>query len=207
MQNYLLRVISSFAGWIVWTVAFVWAYFLTLILLPNSDFNPTASLTIIFLVFISSSLNNIVSNILISLSDTQKYTKMRASIWQIFTLNIFLFAISIPFYFIFNSIQLVAISYIVISSFASFLVLEIYARKGNFILTWLYWATVSLFLVSISFFQIFSSLGDFTFVFFFIMPIVNLMFSVCILCAEFVASEAYKTYWINFLDINSSDGW
>ena len=167
MQNYLLRIVSSFAGWIVWTVAFVWVYFLSLVLLPDNEINPAASLTIIFLVFVSTSLNNLVSNILISLSDSMKYSKMRSSIWQIFSLNIVLFSLSIPFYFIFNSIQLVAICYIVISSFASFLLLEAYAHKGNFILTWLYWSTISLFLISISFFQIFASIGDFTYIFFF----------------------------------------
>ena len=201
MRFILLKILSSFAGSILWTVAFVAAYFISLVILPDVKFNPANSVTITFMIFVWTALNNIVSNLLISLSDTQKYDRMRSSILQTFNLNITLFLVSLPFYFIFSSVQIIAICYIVISTFASFVLLENFAKDGNFILTWLYWAVVALFLISISFFQVFIGLVDFTYVFFFIMPIINLMFTICMMASEYIAGEFYSIFGDNYFDV------
>lgn len=204
MNQYIIRVLSSFAGWLIWTIWFVAIYFLSITLLPLTKNNPTWWLTIIFMIFAWTMLNNIVSNLFISFSNSQKYSRFRSSIWQTFTLNICLFLVSLPFYLESQNLQQIALIYIIISSIWSSIILEALACEWKYILSGIYWSIIWSFIISLLFVKIAPLLDDYTMMFFFIMPIINMILTICIIIAEYINQEISKTLKTNFLDINTN---
>lgn len=204
MNQYIIRVLSSFVAWLIWTIWFVATYFLSILLLPMSKNNPTWSLTIIFMIFIWTILNNIISNLFISFSNNKKYSRLRSSIWQTFTLNICLFIISLPFYLEFKSVQQIALIYIIISSIWSSIILETFALDWKYILSWIYWNIIWSFVISLLFIKISPFMEDYTMIFFFIMPIINMILTICTTISEYINQEIFKILKTNFLDINTN---
>jgi hypothetical protein len=85
------------------------------------------------MIFLAALSANIISSLFLAFTDKERYTKISTSIYQIFILNIIIFVLTVPIYIITSSISLpltgfAAVIHVLITTFASALILEIMAR-------------------------------------------------------------------------------
>ncbi len=96
----------------------------------GSAISPIFIFILIVMVFLSSTIGNIVSTFLLSLTERQKYKRTASAIYQIFLLSLIIFLLMTPVYFITSSIDFSIVAYavalhIIVSAQVSALILEI----------------------------------------------------------------------------------
>lgn len=96
----------------------------------GSAISPIFIFILIVMVFLSSTIGNIVSTFLLSLTERQKYKRTASAIYQIFLISLIIFLLMTPVYFITTSIDFTIVAYavalhIIVSAQVSALILEI----------------------------------------------------------------------------------
>jgi len=134
----ITRSVAAFAGGIAGTLVLLIIYILTAsivspVLLPDSEVTEVSPLFVFVLmamVFASTLVANLVSPLLISFTQKDKYKRITTTLFQVFILNTVIFLIIVPIYFFSSGISYEYMSYaaglqIAFSVLASALILEI----------------------------------------------------------------------------------
>ena len=128
---FLLRLLSGIAGGIGgMLIAFV-AFFLMTSFIPSGD--GTSSLNffaIIVMAFLATTSGNTITAVSLTFMDSEKYSRRKTTISQVFLFNLVLFFLTIPLYLIAIPLDLtvgVATLHFLLSAFVSALIMEVLA--------------------------------------------------------------------------------
>jgi len=128
---FLLRLLSGIAGGVGgMLIAFV-AFFLMTSFIPSTD--ETSSLSffaIIVMAFLATTSGNTITAVSLTFMDSEKYSRRKTTITQVFLFNLVLFFLTIPLYLIAISLDLtvgVATLHFLLSAFVSALIMEVLA--------------------------------------------------------------------------------
>ncbi|MFC1616121.1 hypothetical protein ACFL21_03190 [Patescibacteria group bacterium] len=135
--TFLLKILAAGGGGVVGSLVLFLIFLLAqsaLTPLSNIEDADQASAIFIFLlmimVFLASTVGNILSTTLLGLTETEKYKRLSSSIYQVFIISIIIFVFMVPVYFLTSSINIEITTYavalhIIISAQVSALILEI----------------------------------------------------------------------------------
>lgn len=128
---FLLRLLSGIAGGVGgMLIAFV-AFFLMTSFIPSGD--ETSSLNffaIIVMAFLATTSGNTITAVSLTFMDSEKYSRRKTTITQVFLFNLVLFFLTIPLYLIAIPLDLtvgVATLHFLLSAFVSALIMEVLA--------------------------------------------------------------------------------
>lgn len=112
--------------------------------------SPIFTFILMMMVFLSSTIGNIISVWLLSLTEKGKYTRTASTIYQVFTVSIIIFLLMVPVYFIASAVDATYAGYavalhILLSAQAATLIMEIVSNY-RYALVGLYGATFSVLL-------------------------------------------------------------
>lgn len=134
---FLLKVLSGGAGGIGGSLILVVIFLLAASILEpittpeGSEYiSPIFIFILMIMVFLSSTVGNIVSTWLMALTERDKYKRISSAIYQVFIISVIIFLLMVPVYFISAGIDMSIIAYavglhIIISAQVSALILEI----------------------------------------------------------------------------------
>jgi len=130
-STFFFRILGGLVGGITGTIIMLIIYFLSLAALPAEE-NGSAGITrfvLITMILLSTITTNMVSSQIIAFSDREKYQDSRATLINIFALNLILFIFTTPLYLFTetNNIQIVAAFHLLISAQMSALIMEVFA--------------------------------------------------------------------------------
>ena len=154
--TFLLKILAGAAGGIggslILLVIFVLA---SSILTPITSYkdgveqvSPIFTFILMMMVFLASTVGNIVSTWLMALTEREKYTRVQSAIYQVFIISMIIFLLMVPVYFITATTELGITAYavalhIIISAQVSALILEIVSNY-RYSLVGLYGITFSI---------------------------------------------------------------
>ncbi|MFH1218374.1 MAG: hypothetical protein V1679_00845, partial [Candidatus Peregrinibacteria bacterium] len=104
--TFLLKILAGLAGGVVGTVVLLVAFILSESLLspltaPEEGYtSPVFVFILMVIIFISSTLGNILSTFLLGLTEREKYTRRSTAIYQVFIISLIMFILMVPVYFI-----------------------------------------------------------------------------------------------------------
>lgn len=205
MNDIILRGLAYLSGGIIWSIWFILVYFLVILILPLKWHNPTWTVIVVFMVYVWTMSNYLITARFNSLILKEKYSDSKGFLLHVFILNLALFVLSVPFYFLTQSVQDVALLYIIVTAWASNILQECFAKGWHFILTGVYGSIIWLFLIILAYVQITRVISDYTYLYFFIMPIINLTFFVTIETMDYIAWELYRKNNKNFFEISKDN--
>ena len=100
----VLKTLAGGAGGVIGALILLLGFVLIGTLLPDSSLTEFVSPVFVFLlsvlIFMSSTVGNIISTLLIALTEREKYTKKSTSIYQVFVVSLIIFLFMVPVYFI-----------------------------------------------------------------------------------------------------------
>ncbi len=181
--TFLLKILAAgvggSAGAIVLLLIFLFAGTL---LGPLTGVEETTSISPIFvflvivMTFLASTVGNILSVFLMSLTEKGKYTRTSSAIYQIFILSVLVFLLMVPVYFLTLGIDTSMMGYtvalhIIITAQASALILEIISNY-KYALVGLYSVTFSIIVSAIILFALYGVAQNITIVLFAALPVV-----------------------------------
>ena len=156
----VFRVLAGLGGGVMGTAVLLIAVFLGASILsplatPEGEeavMNPLIIFVFMAVVFLSSCLSNVISTLLIGLTDRTKYKMLFSYIYQVFIINLVILVFSAPVYIIVSGLSVemmasVAAIQILVSVMASFLILEILS-EAKYALLGVYSATLGLVMAS-----------------------------------------------------------
>jgi len=118
--TFLLRLLSGIAGGVLGAVVIVVIFLVASSVLPSvSDFqgeeiiSPVMIFLMMIMVFLSSTAGNILAVFLMGLTEREKYTRQSSTMTQVFTVNLIIFLMMVPVYFLTASMGMEAIAYVV----------------------------------------------------------------------------------------------
>lgn len=168
----IFRALAGLGGGVMGTAVLLVAVFLgASILAPLAGeegtemaLNPLIIFVFMAVVFLSSCLSNVMSTLLIGLTDRDKYKLLFSSIYQIFIVNVVILVFTAPVYIIVSGLSVEMMAYvaaiqILISVMASFLILEILS-EAKYALLGVYSATLGLLLASAINFTLYQMFGQ-----------------------------------------------
>jgi len=136
--TFIFKIISGVAGGAVGTLILLLIFVLASSLISpviesisvDQAISPIFVFILIVMVFISSTIGNILSALLLSFTEKEKYTRRASAIYQIFIISLIIFILMVPVYLITASIDTNLTAYavglhIIISAQVSALILEI----------------------------------------------------------------------------------
>jgi len=134
--TFLLKLIAAGCGGGVGSLILLVVFFLAssaLTPLTNATDNylsPIIVFILLIMIFVSSTVGNIVSTWLLALTERNKYTRIPSTIYQVFIISLIIFLLMAPIYFITatSGIQIIAYAvalHIILSAQVSALILEI----------------------------------------------------------------------------------
>lgn len=128
---FLLRLLSGIAGGMGgMLIAFV-AFFLITSFIPASDDTTTLGFfAIIVMAFLATISGNTITALSLTFMDSEKYSRRKTIITQVFLFNLILFFLTIPLYLIGISLEItagVAALHFLLSAFVSALIMEVLA--------------------------------------------------------------------------------
>lgn len=135
--RFLLKLIAATAGGVAGTLILLLIFILASSAMPSiTSFNVENYISPIFvfillaMIFLASTIGNILSAFLLSLTEREKYKRTSSAIYQIFIISVIIFLLMAPIYFITYSVNYENIAYsvalhLVISAQVSALILEI----------------------------------------------------------------------------------
>ena len=156
--TFLLRLLAGAAGGIGGSLILLLIFVLaSSVLTPITGYGDGAEITsvspiftfiLMMMIFLSSTIGNIVSTWLIALTERDKYTRVSSAIYQTFIISIIIFVLMAPVYYLTATINLSITAYvialhIIISSQVSALILEIVSNY-RYALVGLYGITFSI---------------------------------------------------------------
>ena len=104
---FFLKILAGGAGGVIGTLFLLLGYVLVSSLIPESNFNEFVSPVFVFIlsviIFIASTIGNMLSVLLLSLTEKDKYTKKSTTVYQVFIVSLILFLFMVPVYFIASS--------------------------------------------------------------------------------------------------------
>lgn len=138
LGNVFLRSFAGLGGGIIGTFVLLVVFLLASsilqpVLSPEStDIHPLFIFVFIAMLFLATIAANLVSVMLLALTERAKYTRFSSIVTQTFSVNITIFIFSVPLYLIASSINMTFVAYVaglhvIISLMASALVMEIIA--------------------------------------------------------------------------------
>lgn len=137
--TFLLKILAGAAGGIggslVLVVIFVLASSIMAPLTGGAEgetiqVSPIFTFILMMMIFLASTVGNIMSTWLMALTEREKYTRIASAISQVFTISIIIFILMVPVYFITSATNITITAYavalhIIISAQVSALILEI----------------------------------------------------------------------------------
>lgn len=136
--TFLFKIVAGVAGGSVGTLIMLLIFILASSLLTplseavseGSGVSPVFIFILMIMIFLSSTSGNILSALLLSFTEKDKYTRRASTVYQIFIVSILIFLLMVPVYFITASIDIGLVAYavalhIIITAQVSALVLEI----------------------------------------------------------------------------------
>lgn len=132
----LLKLLATAAGGGVGSLILVVIFFLASSLLtpltaPEEGYvSPIFVFVLLIMIFLSSTASNIVSTWLLALTERGKYTRIASTIYQVFIVNLIVFILMAPIYFLTATVDVGVIAYaialhIILTAQASAIILEI----------------------------------------------------------------------------------
>ncbi len=155
---FLLRLLSGFTGGIAGTLAVFVVYFLFLSLLPAGEETSLSVFFIIVIAFLGTLTANTVAALMVSFLDSEKYSRRKTMLTQVFLFNLILFFLTIPLYMLGITLGItegIAAMHLLLSAFVSALILEIlagyeYSLVGVYSVSLGIFVTIGLALVAMS---------------------------------------------------------
>lgn len=153
--TFVLKVLAALAGGIVGTVILIVIFLLAEpLLLPLTEgseyISPIFTFIVMIMIFLASTVGNILSVFLSALTERKKYTRISSAIYQVFIVSLIIFLLMVPVYFITSAINIEITAYaialhIIISAQVSALILEIVSNY-RYALVGVYGTTFSILL-------------------------------------------------------------
>ncbi len=176
----------------------------------NGYVSPIFLFFIMIMIFLSSTIGNLLSAFLISLTDRDKYVKISSALYQIFILSVVIFLLSVPVYFLTAAVDVSAVSYavalqIIISAQVSALILEIISDY-KYALVGLYGTTFSILVSAAVLFGMYAILGNGTLILFVALPVVWLSIAFVQSVVTIFYGWVARTYDRDFLATDSNFG-
>lgn len=137
--TFLLKILAGMAGGIAGSLIFLLIFVLAASILKpiteyqeglNPDISPIFTFILMMMVFLASTVGNIISTWLMAISERDKYARIPSAIYQIFIISVIIFLLMVPVYFITSATDIRVTAYavalhIVISAQVSAIILEI----------------------------------------------------------------------------------
>jgi len=149
----LLKLLASAAGGGVGSLVLLLIFFLASSLLtplttPDSYVSPIFVFVLLIMIFLSSTASNIISTWLLALTERDKYTRISSTIYQVFIVNLIVFLLMAPIYFLTATVDVTIISYaialhIIMTAQVSAIILEIISNY-RYALVGIYGVTCSI---------------------------------------------------------------
>lgn len=128
---FLLRLLSGFIGGITGTLAAFVIYFIMISFVPAGDEATSISVFIVIIMaFIATLTANTLTATMVTFLDNEKYSRRKTIITHVFIFNLILFFLTIPFYVLGISLDIViavAALHFILSAFVTSLIMEIIA--------------------------------------------------------------------------------
>lgn len=101
---FILKVLAGVAGGVVGSLLLLLGFVLAASLIPDTSLTESISPVFIFIlsvmIFISSTVGNMLSVLLLALTEGKKYTKKSTAVYQVFIVNLLMFLFLVPVYFL-----------------------------------------------------------------------------------------------------------
>jgi len=181
--TFLLKILAAVVGGVIGTLVFIAIFvFASSIfdkittLSAEDSVSPIFVFILMVITFLASTLGNIISSLLLSFTEKEKYQKRASAIYQIFVVNIIMFLLMVPVYFLgarmgFGVAAYVVGLHIILTAQASALILEIISNYKH-ALVGVYGVTFSILLSATVFFGIANIIESPNFLLFITLPIV-----------------------------------
>ena len=128
---FLLRLLSGIAGGVIGTLAVFLVYFIMHALVSSEgEVTSISAFVIIVMGFVGTLTANTLTATMVTFIDNDKYSRRKTIITHIFLFNLILFFLTIPFYLMGISLEIVngiAALHFLLSAFVSALIMEIIA--------------------------------------------------------------------------------
>lgn len=106
---FFLKILAGGAGGVVGTLLLLLGFVLTASILPESNLAETVSPVFVFIlavmIFIASTIGNMLSTFLLALTEKEKYSKKSTAVYQVFVISLIIFLFMVPVYFISSSFE------------------------------------------------------------------------------------------------------
>lgn len=135
--TFLLKLLAGIAGGISGSLILLLIFFLSSSFLTplttyqdgteNIVISPIFTFILMMMIFLSSTIGNILSTWLMALTERGRYTRVSSAIYQVFIISLIIFILMVPVYFITGSdyIAYAVALHVIISAQVSALILEI----------------------------------------------------------------------------------
>jgi len=153
--RFLLKILAGMTGGVIGTLILLMVFVLSSSILtpvlnpqPEQLVSPIFIFFLLVIVFLSTTIGNLLSTFLLSYTEPDKYKNRSSAIYQTFIVHIIIFILMVPVYFITSSIDVkitiwaVAL-HVIISAQTSALILEIVSDR-KYALVGLYGVTFSI---------------------------------------------------------------
>lgn len=128
---FFLRLLSGIAGGVAGMLLAIVAYFIMSAFIPAGDEATSLSFfAIIVVAFIATLSANTITAVMVTYMDSEKYSRRKTTITQVFVFNLVLFLLTIPLYLIAIPLNItigVAALHFLLSAFISGLIMEVLA--------------------------------------------------------------------------------
>ncbi len=153
--RFLLKILAGMTGGVIGTLLLLLVFvlsssILTPVLNPSPDqyVSPIFIFFLMVMIFLATTVGNLLSTFLISYTEQEKYTRRSTAIYQIFIVHIIIFILMVPVYFVTSSIDIGIVVWavalhVIVSAQTSMLVLEIVSDR-KYALVGLYGVTFSI---------------------------------------------------------------
>ncbi len=150
----LLKILAALGGGGVGSLILVVIFFLASSLLtplttPDEGYvSPIFVFVLLIMIFLSSTISNIVSTWLLALTERGKYSRVSSTLYQVFIINLIIFLLMVPIYFLTSSIDVGITAYaialhIILTAQVSAIIMEIVSNY-RYALVGVYGVTISI---------------------------------------------------------------
>lgn len=137
---FILKILAGGAGGIIGSLILLVIFLLSGTIATQGEelnlefISPIFIFLILIMIFLSSTVGNIISSLLLSFTEKEKYKRRSTAIYQIFIVNIIIFLLMTPIYFLAAAINIQIIAYaiaihVIITAQVSALILEIISNN------------------------------------------------------------------------------
>lgn len=153
--RFLLKILAGMTGGVVGTLILLLVFVLSSSILtpvlnpdPEQFVSPIFIFFLMVMIFLATTIGNLLSTFLLSYTESEKYTKRATAIYQTFIVHIIIFILMVPVYFVTSSIDIGIVVWavalhVIVSAQTSALILEIVSDR-KYALVGLYGVTFSI---------------------------------------------------------------